>query len=46
MATLIFVCLKAGKVIETPYDWPICCLLLALEGPVYLNTLRLWMLRR
>ena len=46
MATLIFVCLKAGKVIETPYDWMWCCLLIAIEGPGYLNAIRLWRLNR
>ena len=42
MATLMFVCLKAGKVIETPYDWPIFCALLALELPQYIRIALYW----
>ena len=46
MALLVFLGLKASRVIDSPFDWYWVCLLLALEGPGYLNTLRLWMLRR
>ena len=46
MASFIFLCLKASKVVETNYDWSIFCVLLALEVPAYLNTWRLWTLRR
>lgn len=43
MATLIFLCLKASHVIETPFDWYWGCLLVALEGPGYL---RAWLIRQ
>ena len=46
MATLIFVCLKAGKIIDTPWDWYWCCLLLALELPQYLRLLVYWRAKR
>ena len=46
MASFIFLCLKASKVVETDFDWQMLCLLLALEVPAYLNTWRLWTLRR
>ena len=46
MASFIFLCLKASKVVDTSHDWAIFCVLLALEVPAYPNTWRLWTLRR
>lgn len=40
MATLCFVLLRSGRVIDGPYDSYFLCLLLALELPTYL---RLWL---
>ena len=46
MASLLFVVVKFLKLVDTPYDVYWLLLLLALELPAYLNTYRLWRLRR
>ena len=46
MATLLFLCLKASKVYDTPVDWAVFCLLLALEGPQYLRVWLYWKAKR
>ena len=42
MASFIFLCLKASKVIETNFDWPVFCVLLALELPQYIRIALYW----
>lgn len=46
MASGLFLCFKALRVVDTPYDLYVLCLLLALEVPAYLNTWRLWRMNR
>mgnify|MGYP001560667458 CR=1 FL=1 len=44
MATIFFALLVLADRISTPYDWYWGFLLLAIEGPGYLNAWRLWAL--
>ena len=46
MATFLFVLCKLTKTLDSSYDTYWLLLLLALEVPAYLNTIRLWRLRR
>ena len=46
MASFIFICLKASRVVDTSYDWAIFCVLLALELPQYLRLIVYWRSKR
>ena len=46
MGSFVFLCLKAAKVYETPWDWFCFCLLLALEIPQYVRLVLYWRAKR
>ena len=45
MSSLLYLLLRFARSDDSfPYDTQVLCLLLAIEGPGYLNALRLWVL--
>lgn len=46
MGTICFIVLKAARVVDTPFDFPLLCLLMSLDSIALVNLLRYWQRKR
>jgi hypothetical protein len=46
MGSIMFIVLKAAKVVDTPFDFPLLCLLVSIDSVSFVSLLRYWQRKR